>query len=169
MTQDSEGRLGLLSRFYLCYQPIYRLGSRALLGVEALLRHADGIGPLELLDIVRRESLIPRWELAVLERAAGEVLADGARVETLFFNLTPEAYMSGEFRDGARLVLARLNVQPARLCVEVSEGAVYPEEAYRRQAAGWFELGCRIALDDFGRGESNVSLLVAARPDFAKI
>lgn len=158
-----------LADFYLDYQPIYRLQSGTLIGVEALLRHPKVANPLDLLGLARKEQMLPDWELAIFDRAVCEVLANGAGVDVLFFNLSPEAYIDEKFHDRMVEILMRYRISPSSLCVEISEGAVYSEDVYKDRLFRWTSLGCYVALDDFGSGGSNVSLVVAAKPDYAKI
>jgi EAL domain-containing protein (putative c-di-GMP-specific phosphodiesterase class I) len=69
--------------------------------------------------------------------------------------------------------LARLRANPAaarRLVVEITETAAFPSiSRAARFTSALRELGCRIAIDDFGMGFSSVRSVLALSPDYVKV
>lgn len=69
--------------------------------------------------------------------------------------------------------LARLRSNPAaarRLIVEITETAAFPSiSSAARFTSALRELGCRIAIDDFGMGFSSVRSVLALSPDYVKV
>lgn len=158
----------MLSGFYLHYQPIFYLHDLSrVLGYEALLRHPAGWTPHDLLCEARRVGAIPMWELRVLERAVEEVLLRSP--DTLFFNLTSEAFTDASFAVRAGRVVKGKGVSPTRVCVEVSEQSLYEPDGFRRALEEWVSLGFYVALDDFGTKGANLDIVLSARLDFVKL
>ncbi|ACX51897.1 diguanylate phosphodiesterase [Ammonifex degensii KC4] len=158
----------MLSGFYLHYQPIFYLHDLSrVLGYEALPRHPAGWSPHDLLREARRVGAIPVWELRVLERAVEEVLLRTS--ETLFLNLTPEAFTDTAFAVRVRRAVEGKGVSPTRVCVEVSEQSLYTPEEFGRALEEWVGLGFYVALDDFGTKGSNLDIVLSVKLDFVKL
>lgn len=150
--------------FFVCYQPIMLLRSGCMLGHEILLRSPAGLSPHDLIREARLMGAIPMWELRILERAVGEAFEG-----KLFFNLTPEAFTDPTFPLQAARLLESWGLSPAAVCVEISEAALYDADVYRKSVLRWSGCGFFLALDDFGAGGANISLILCERPDYCKI
>lgn len=161
----------------LHYQPILELGSREVRGVEALLRWttADGldVSPAQFVPIAEQSSMIVALTDWVLDRAAAdtaelldEALPDGARV---WVNLSASEIGADDLSDRVLAALRRHAVPEHRIGVEVTESAVFPDDAGLRQLVALRAAGVAVALDDFGTGHSSLSHLQRLPLDVVKV
>jgi diguanylate cyclase (GGDEF)-like protein len=147
-------------------QPQARLGSGAVVGVEALVRwpHPDlgWVSPDEFIPVAERSGLIGPLTSRVLAsslaacaqwRAAGHDL--GVAV-----NLSARSLQDAALVDEVARLLRRHGVPAARLTLEVTESSVMADPA---RAVGLLhqlrDLGVRLSVDDFGTGYSSLSYL----------
>ena len=157
---------GLVDRdeLALTYQPMVRLASGALHGVEALLRwRHPRLGDLspELFVSNAEESsaIIPigRW---VLECACAD-LAEAPHWPSMNINVSIRQLYSPTFVADVRRALSSSGIAPHRLRIEITERVLMGTDdqlplATLRELA---DLGVRIVLDDFGTGYSNLAAL----------
>lgn len=165
--------------FELYYQPIMRLPSREIAGLEALLRWRRGseeVEPPEKFIRIAEErgliSMIGGWAL----RRACRMLASLDQSETglppLFMNVNVSArqFLQANFLDQVRETIADTGVDPSKLILEVTESAAVINLA---QTARILETlrswRIRINLDDFGTGYSSLSHLQTLPFDGIKI
>jgi len=147
--------------FELHFQPIVSLAGRRVAHHEALLRLADDpsgtlLGPAGFLPTAERGDLIGEIDRWVLEKVAALLGAGGGEVfagEGIAANVSAlSASDPSLLADLARL-LDRYEVDPSLLVIEITETAAIPDiEAARSFCTGVLELGCEVALDDFGAG-----------------
>jgi EAL domain-containing protein (putative c-di-GMP-specific phosphodiesterase class I) len=147
-------------------QPIYRLPSRELIGLEALARwrRDDGemVGPDEFIPIAETTGLIHAlgdWVLETLCAQAAEWEALGLRPH-FGINVSPRQLERPGFVSDFAAVVARTGLSPRRLIVELTESA-WTVEASRTLGAleALTHGGFSLALDDFGAGYSSLSRL----------
>jgi len=161
----------------LHYQLQVDAGGRAL-GAEALLRwqhQARGmVSPLQFIPIAEESTLILDIGHWVLERACIQLAA--WRSMPLFAQLTLAVNVSAQqFRQSdfvARLagMLAKHNVAPGGLKVELTESVVLGDvDDVVRKMHDLRALGVTLSLDDFGTGYSSLSYLKQLPLDQLKI
>ncbi|MGZ9032994.1 MAG: EAL domain-containing protein [Rhodospirillales bacterium] len=165
-------------RFQLYYQPIVPLQQGGGLPVhyEFLLRHRTDSGhlvlPSTLIAAAERHGLmaaVDRWVI----RAA---LAHLAGHRTRFGRGTIAINLSGNSLDDPGVVdyvieqLAANDIDATMVCFEITESEAIRDLAHAANVArGLKELGCAIALDDFGSGQSSFTYLKALPADYLKI
>ena len=146
--------------FELYYQPIVKAERAATAGLEALLRwnHPTRgiIPPSVFVPVAEAAGLMDKLGEFVLRRA----VADAGRWPGLYVsvNVSPVQIRDRAFVDVVSAALGESGFEPARLVLEVTEGALIenPDET----AARLLELralGVRLALDDFGSGYSSLN------------
>lgn len=85
-------------------------------------------------------------------------------------NVSGESLSQKRFLKDALSTLERSGVDPGRVCIEVTESVpVRDFRAAREFARELRGTGCKMALDDFGGGSSNMFMLVPLEMDFIKI
>ena len=152
-----------LSGARLHWQPIVDLENGQTIGAEALFRPPSG-NPAEMLDWIARDDEweeFTRWEM---EQVLSDLSDLPPREEPFlaFFNLSPRQCVSS-------FLFPWLSRFPSRVVpvIEVLEEFLEPEqEAVLVEAK---HRGFLIAVDDFGRGHSNVDRLLDLPVDFIKI
>jgi diguanylate cyclase (GGDEF)-like protein len=165
-------------QLFLLYQPVVRLSSHEVVGVEALLRwnHPERgiVGPVEFISIAEESgAIVPigRW---VLEQACRQALAwDRASPDrrlTMNVNVSGRQIAEPDFVEEVRRVLADTGLEPGRLVLELTEGVLMRDtEATLATLVDLKKLGVRLAIDDFGTGYSSLSYLHRFPIDVLKI
>ncbi len=182
--QDEMGWIGRIrqgldeQRFILYSQKIEPLNGHAGNGLhhELLLRmqEADGtlVPPMAFIPAAERYNLMPtidRWVIqeAFSRRAAEPSLQAGGMCA---INLSGASICDENFLHFIHEQFARYPVSPAGICFEITETSAI---ANLTQAAALIrelkEIGCCIALDDFGSGMSSFAYLKHLRVDYLKI
>jgi diguanylate cyclase (GGDEF)-like protein/PAS domain S-box-containing protein len=157
--------------FVLHYQPILDLRTNRISRYEALLRMTDGdrlTPPAAFLEVAERHGLIhaiDRW-----------VVGEAIRMLSVNPDLTLEVNLSGRSLDDPQILdlirsgLRASQVDPGRLCFEITEtAAVGNMDIARRMAMALQRLGCTFALDDFGAGFGSFHYLKRIPAEFLKI
>ncbi len=166
-------------QFALHYQPIRDARSGAMVGVEALIRwpgeDGEHLEPSAFLPFLEQTGLIVRvgeWVLATACRqlARWREAAPGATDLYVAVNLSQIQFRSERLVDDMVAVMADAGVSPADVVVEVTETAVASDpEAVSAQLSRLRSLGVRIAIDDFGVGQSSLSTLDRLPADILKL
>ncbi len=157
------------------FQPIYEIGAAqpALCAVEGLARGPRGCtleAPDILFEYARR-----KHEESVVDRAAISAILREARKlpETLPVHLNVHASTLGRderFVEFLAKTSAAEGVSLGRLVLEVLEHSNFVEEqSFLSTLAEMRKLGCEIALDDVGVGNSNFRMMLVTRPSLLKI
>ena len=154
------------------YQPIVSGDGTRVVGAEALLRwthpQRGAIPPMQFVAVAEQCGLMGRLGEFVLRRA----IADARRWPGLYMavNLSPVQVRDPALVELVSDTLARNDVPPSRLMLEVTEGVLIdnPDEAKARLDA-LKALGIRLALDDFGTGYSSLTYLQRFNFDKLKI
>ena len=151
----------------LVYQPQVDLVDGALIGVEALARWRDpALGPVapdRFVRIAAELGLAYQLDRLIAEKALAQLSSwdqAGIRVPRICLNVAPET-ITQERAIGIRELLAAYDIAPDRLTVEVVESRIFENEAGTAAVQRFRDLGVRVALDDFGSGQSSFSQLVS--------
>src|SRR5215470_9219471 len=159
-------------RILIAYEPIVSAASRKHAFFECLMRiqRADGVvvTAQEVIPIVERLGLVRLLDHRVLELVAAElVAAPGLRAS---LNVSPASTVDPDWWAG---LAAQLRGNPGiaeRLIVEISEAAAIQDiDETRGFVARVKDLGCRIALDDFGADYASFRNLRKFGVDIVKI
>jgi diguanylate cyclase (GGDEF)-like protein len=166
-------------QFLLHYQPIMRLDTRELAGVEALVRWAHPsrgtLAAANFMPLAQRLGIlgaIDRWVLAEACRAATALVSEIPlpRHFSMHVNVSPLRVQEPGFADEVIGVLSSCGVDPGRLVLEITESALLGEaETVVTQLERLKSSGVRLALDDFGTGFSSLSHLRRFPVDVVKI
>ncbi|WP_150631537.1 EAL domain-containing protein [Pseudomonas fluorescens] len=145
------------------FQPIVSVESGELLALEALIRwHQPGgrvIAPGEFLPDVEGLRLIGRLDLYMLTSIAA-ILAEPehANWPPVHVNCSSYSMTRPDFASDVLALLARYRVEPSRICLELTEGALVAEPALARLTMQQLaDNGMSVVLDDFGAGFSSLS------------
>ncbi len=144
---------------------------------EVLVRLKDesgqGVSPSEFLRAAERYrlmSLVDRWvvqtTLAALGRGAIKIGSD----RSVAINISGQTLGDVQFLEFVVDCFDRTGVQPTQVCFEVTENSVITNIEHARRFIGVLHgMGCKFALDDFGRGLGSFSNLKNLTMDFLKI
>jgi EAL domain-containing protein (putative c-di-GMP-specific phosphodiesterase class I) len=164
------GELTLSSAF----QPIFSLPNNCPIGYEALLRAHDPAGDeVPPLAVLNRSIARGRWNN--LERGVQLLhMSNFTRIanasDRLFLNTQPDGFIvSDAYRRLVEGTLKRLQLGPDRIVLEVLETPNGNMQQLVDGIASFREQGFLIALDDFGKGHSNIDRVWQLQPDIVKL
>lgn len=155
------------------FQPIMRVNSPSIIGYEGLLRVTEPGGrampPQTLFASCNGAAFHEVDWLSRALHAKNFSLVAGEN-QLLFLNIPPQA-ASRDWQDDDALLklLERHGIAPQRLCIEVLESGTIEMEKLADLVAMYRDLGCMVALDDFGVGESNFERIELLKPDLVKL
>jgi EAL domain-containing protein (putative c-di-GMP-specific phosphodiesterase class I) len=164
----------------LQYQPNVTIADSRIVGVEGLVRWEHPtrglIKPLDFIPLAEETGLIVPLGEWVLNEACRQVAEWGregiARTGDFYVavNLSPLQLRAPGLVDQVAQAIARSEIDPSSLCLEITEGALVEDatgaiEVLRNLRA----LGVRLALDDFGTGYSSLNYLHILPLDVLKI
>src|SRR5688572_10957368 len=166
-------------RFELYGQTIMPVGAPPLTGpgLEVLLRLKDEAGnsvaPGEFMRAAERYRLMPHVDRWVVQTALAALGRGGVRLppgRSLCINLSGHTLADAGFLEFVVDCLDRTGVSPERVCFEVTENSVITNIEHARRFIGVLHgMGCRFALDDFGKGLSSFANLKHLSLDYLKI
>jgi diguanylate cyclase (GGDEF)-like protein len=144
------------------FQPITAIGSRRIVGAEALARWCHPVHgmvpPSEFIPLAEGAGLIGELGAWVLRTACTQAAQwDGL---CLAVNLSPEQVRRPGLVEQVDTVLRETGLPPSRLELEITEGSLLHETPRTLLTLNRLRaLGVSIALDDFGTGFSSLSYL----------
>lgn len=152
----------------LHYQPKASLTDGRVDTVEALVRWRHPthglLYPDSFLPLAEQTDLIEKLTEFILSRALVETkrLRSGDQPLTVAVNVSARNVSSPDFATSVISTLRRLDVDPERLILEITETALLddPDRA-ANSLAMLTDYGVRISLDDFGRGQTSLGYLSA--------
>lgn len=163
-------------RFHLLFQPIVALDGTQNNSYEIFIRlmHDGGeILPGGFLPAAERFGVmhnVDRWMVRQAIARLAEMNASMTQPLHLSINLSEKTLDDAEFMTVLRDALTEHQVAPALLTFEISEATVMARlslsEAFIRQLR---EIGCQVALDDFGSGFCSLAFLKQLPVDKLKI
>ncbi|HEX6844652.1 MAG TPA: EAL domain-containing protein [Actinomycetota bacterium] len=183
--EDSSAKLQFVTRlrkaaetqrWTLHYQPVVRLETGQMTGVEALIRwiEPDGtmVPPLDFIPLAEELGLIEQigdWvvrELTYQVQAWRELDID----LEVGFNLSPRQFWQPDLAERIVRAVRSGHVEPSRVMVEVTESsAMMDPDRAQGILMDLHEAGFAIAIDDFGTGYSSLSRLRQMPVDVLKI
>lgn len=160
-------------KLHTAFQPIISVVHSKIVGHEALLRgyneRGQSLSPAELfpqlvatLSARQVNETCSKLHLQSFSKSRG----DG----WLFLNVSPDsmpdrAGVIEEFGEWIR----QAGVRPHQVVVEIIETRSCGECRLAEAVSGFRHLGCLVAIDDFGAGESNFERIWRLRPDIVKL
>lgn len=165
--------------FRLLYQPQVHLRSGEIVGLEALLRwdHPERglVEPGEFLWLAEETGLISRIGDWVLEEACRQAriwreAGPGGGPLRVAVNISARQHDDPGLAETVRRALTENDIDPASLCLEITEGIVTEDqESALRTLGALKELGVVLSMDDFGSSQSSLSAVKRFPLDILKV
>jgi diguanylate cyclase (GGDEF)-like protein/PAS domain S-box-containing protein len=157
----------------LYYQPVVHTATERIDGFEALLRWNHPVhgfvSPAKFIPIAEDTGLIQsigEWAL----RTACQHLSQWPEEIKCAVNVSPVQFANEQLPRIVLDAIARAQISPARLELEITESVFLNDDAGRdAMFASLKDIGVRLALDDFGTGYSSLGYLKTAPFDKIKI
>jgi diguanylate cyclase (GGDEF)-like protein/PAS domain S-box-containing protein len=148
------------------YQPVVGVDQRRVVGLEALVRWEHPllgtVPPDEFIGLAEEDGLIVPLERWVLARATADSAALHAegRDLNLGVNISVRHLQAGCLAPDVAVALADSGLPPDKFVVEITESVLLDrDDGLAADLATLREMGCTLALDDFGRGWSSLAYL----------
>lgn len=153
-------------------QPIVRLASGELFGVECLARapsESPYSNPEILFAYAGRKDLVAQADLLCVRAGLEEAKRFGGDGK-IFVNLLPRSFSSPHFAERIEALVAESGVDRSRLVLEITERQtiLYPK-GLTAALARLRGAGFGLAVDDYGEGVSNLQMVLDLEPDVLKI
>ncbi|TVX97158.1 EAL domain-containing protein [Cohnella terricola] len=148
----------------LDYQPQVSLATGKVYGAESLIRwnspEGSTIPPGEFIPLAEETGLIIPIGQWVLEQACRECkrwIQAGMPSLVISVNISTVQFQQSDFPDIVRKALRETGIEPFNLCLEITEHtAVQNMEHSVRLLGELVDIGVKIAIDDFGIGQSSL-------------
>lgn len=160
------------------YQPIFRLKTRQVAGLEALARwdHPEKgvLSPTVFMEVFEDHEASIMLTDIMLDRVCRDMrewLDQGIYFGRIGLNITAADLQCPEFAQRVASKLAHYRIRPHHLTLEMTETAVFQsgDSRLRNQMHELREAGVAIALDDFGTGYSSLMHMRCVPFDILKI
>ena len=162
------------------FQPRVEIASGRIVGAEALMRWMtetpDGLvtraTPGEFIPLAERTGFVTELDRFALEDACrqGRAWADAGHFLVVSVNVSTNMLQQTGFAETVRAALERHALAPELLELEITESGVMTDmdrNVATLRALG--TLGVRLAIDDFGKGQSSLGYLARLPVDTLKI
>jgi len=160
------------------YQPIVRIDTGEIVGLEALFRVITRDGQIktagdyfEATSDVHTATRLTRRMLGIVARDIRGWLDRGIWFQHIGFNLASADFQHDNLVEVIKTAFARQNVPLEHVILEVTEGVYMglSGEAVARQIQSMRASGLKVALDDFGTGFASLTHLLSVPVDIIKI
>jgi len=156
------------------FQPIFSFAHSRAVGFEGLARawneRNEAVPPPVLLSADRSTEGIIYLDRLLRALHLANFSGPAFRETWLFLNVAPAVVIHGRscgpfFREA----LHAYGIPPQRVVLEVTEGATEDEGTLQSATRYYRDIGCLVAIDDFGAGHSNFDRIWRLRPDIVKL
>jgi len=159
-------------RVFLAYEPVVTIGSRQIAYFECLMRVQCPDGTMlpvnDVVPLAERLGLVRLLDHRVLELALSELIEAPELRASL--NVSAPSAVDPDWWAALVAMLRAHDSVGERLTVEITEtAAIHDVDEMRGFVARAQDLGCRIAIDDFGAGNTSFRNLRKLGVDMVKI
>jgi EAL domain-containing protein (putative c-di-GMP-specific phosphodiesterase class I) len=160
------------------YQPIFRLDTREVVGVEALCRLMTPDGEIVPAAAFSDATSDAQIACSLTERMLGRIVADirhwldlGIAFQHVGLNVSYADVHRGKLGGQLSAAFAAADVPLKHLIVEITENVYMGrrDHVIAREIKAMRALGLRVALDDFGTGFASLTHLLTVPVDILKI
>lgn len=159
---------------YLVYQPIYKIKTGKIIGVEALIRWDDydigSIPPDIFIPIAEKHDLTHEISDFVFRRVVKETMSISEEFNIIIsINVSSQDLLSESFQSKVFQMIDELNIKPGMIMMELTERQSAEINSLQKVISLFNNKGISIAIDDFGTGYSNLNWLSNLQIDEVKI
>ncbi len=148
----------------LQYQPQVDIATNLTCGMEALLRwnsrEFGQVSPIEFIDIAENSGIIKPIGAWVLQQAISDyqrLARFGMSPPVLSVNLSRKQFEEARVVRDVAKVLHKTGFDPACLCLEITETAIYSDSAaMKKMLLELTQIGVKLSIDDFGVGYTSL-------------
>ncbi|MBN2644767.1 MAG: bifunctional diguanylate cyclase/phosphodiesterase [Desulfuromonadaceae bacterium] len=165
----------------LFYQPIWDIRNGKLKSFECLMRWAHPtmgyVDPNQFIALAEQNSLMVPLGLLAFEISCEKLhqwvksyISKFNSPFRLSVNMTPQQFATSDFVEGVKMTMEKWNISAHNICIEITETSLMADKELAVERIGLLKnMGCKIAIDDFGVGYSSLSYLQQFDVDIIKI
>ncbi|MCR8745412.1 putative bifunctional diguanylate cyclase/phosphodiesterase [Romboutsia lituseburensis] len=161
----------------LHYQPKFNINDEKIVGSEALIRWQHPtigmISPMTFIPIAEKTRFINNIGKWVFEEVCSKIkdwTEEGINVVPVAINLSRVELYQQDLVENLKLILAKYKVNPKLIEIEITETTALNDiEFINKKLTEIKSLGIKVAMDDFGTGNSNLSNLKDIPIDVLKL
>lgn len=164
------------NRIMVFYQPIMRVSDNHISHYECLVRMESPVGkiinPSQFVEVAESSDQVHQIRDRVMRRAARYMRRHRKKVSdiSIAINLSGNTFSDESFIGSVEDIIESSGMDPRSLIFEVTEtAAVENMDDARRTLNQIKQMGCRIALDDFGVGFTSFEYLKQLPVDYVKL
>ncbi len=178
LTVETQLRQGLQrEEFSLAYQPQIDVKTGKISGLDALLRwnnqELGSVPPMEFIPIAEESGLIHSigdWVMRMACQQAKKWRNQGIDLPRIAVNISPQEFIPPDFLIRVKSSLEESGLEPTCLQIEITETLLMDHyEGTTETLKALNQMGVQVAIDDFGKGYSNLSRLQTLAIDCLKI
>ena len=155
------------NELFMCYQPIFQLRTKKIIGMEALMRWKNPkfglVMPDVFIPIAEEIGIITSlgdWALRNVCKQAALWYKDGYKNYKTSINISSRQMLHTGLQQSIKDILKETQLLPGLLDLELTESSVMSaSETVETIIKEMSEIGISISLDDFGTGYSSLSHL----------
>jgi EAL domain-containing protein (putative c-di-GMP-specific phosphodiesterase class I) len=156
------------------FQPIFSIAHKRVVGYEALIRGQDkrgmNVSPVEIFSIDKSEEGKVLLDRLCRYIYMGNFLNIKDEINWLYLNVSPSVVCNGlKYGSFFKDLLEEYGFPPSRIVIEIVEHPIHDEKLLLDTVDYYRELGCVIAIDDFGAGYSNFERIWELAPHIVKL
>ena len=176
MTKDAYHKMVLTNslrralengELFLHFQPLVALGSKKIIGFEALLRWHNMqhglVPPCLFIPLAEQSGIIlslGEWVIGEACRFARTLSELGRGEVFVAVNVSPRQLAAADFVEIVRRNIQETAIEPGQIEIEITENVLIESlESSTKILTELSSLGVRLALDDFGTGYSSLTYL----------
>ncbi len=165
------------NEFHMVFQPQYKLASKTIHSIEALIRWENAtlgnVPPDEFIPIAEENGTIVKIGHFVFEescKAFKKIQAANANVEYVAINVSSLQFNEPNLLETFLAIANRCGVEPKEIEIEITERFIMDHATAKLNTLQNFRnYGFKISIDDFGTGYSSMSYLKRLPIDTIKI
>lgn len=163
--------------FSLHYQPKFNINTGKIVGAEALIRWIHPtmgmVSPMEFIPIAEKTRFINnigQWVFNEVCRKLRSWIDEGIEVVPIAINLSRVELYQQNLVDMLKFGIYRYKIDPKLIEIEITESTALNDIEFINEKLSEIKaLGIKVAMDDFGTGNSNLSNLKNIKIDVLKL
>ncbi|QDP39425.1 EAL domain-containing protein [Radiobacillus deserti] len=154
------------------FQPVFDLQAGKRIGFEVLLRAEEYDSPELVFSEARHAKRLYELDSGSIQKAIQTYMdvGLGGKEDYLFLNVFPSTILNPDFRSFLSEIMTETNLNSQLVIFEISETeSVENLDIFREQINELRKLGFQFAIDDVGKGYSNLPYIIELKPDYVKL
>lgn len=158
--------------FYHYYQPIYNLNDWTIIGYEVFLRSDLFSNPEETFEVARLKKRLYELDSRSIHKAIETFKQAGFAKKhgKLFINVFPSTLQNERFQPFIIDIMNNLQVSCQQIVLEILESEQIEDYTMLKESINSLKnQGFLLAVDDFGKGNSDIRRIIESDPDYIKL